>query len=361
MKMLFLGVLSCLFILTCVHQRVASPGDNSRTFETFVVSTEMEIGKAWPILSQAPKGLYISIGSERSFRGASMADADGLLILDISPEILRFSNINRVLLKAKNLKQYRQLRFLAPFSEWQTYSLSMEDYDWWVKNVRNTEGDTYPYPELFNQKEKFVKRPGRDVACFEAWEANPEAALDYGSIIDFRTGNYLFNEELFNRLHKLAIQGRIDTVQVDLADNKALQELVSKLKSSKKEIGVIDFDNLYSTYYIGEKKYRVVVDSFLKVGSDQTILLVMTVYKHIGCIDFQEYFGFRFGFVKQWPKNFELTKYLLSLPFNLLSHMSGKLYSQEQLPPFWNSWQQHMPTIPEVIYDKKFIDSLQKK
>ncbi|MGN6669937.1 MAG: hypothetical protein ACTHJ4_00140 [Candidatus Nucleicultricaceae bacterium] len=84
--------------------------------KVFPVSTEFQIGKIKPIVEHAPKGIYISVGSERSFRGASMIPhVTKVYLLDLSPEIIRFNTINMQLLKAESRSIYRHLRWESSY------------------------------------------------------------------------------------------------------------------------------------------------------------------------------------------------------------------------------------------------------
>jgi len=86
--------------------------------EVFPISTEMQIGKIKNLLDRAPKGLFLTVGGERAFRGASMFDGlEYLIIFDISPIIIRFNQINIELLRAPN-KETKTLRWDANFAEW---------------------------------------------------------------------------------------------------------------------------------------------------------------------------------------------------------------------------------------------------
>ena len=156
------------FVISCAHVQKTNKNwePNEPSFNTFAVSTEMEIGKAWPIINKAPRGAYISVGAERSFRGYSMyAYPTSLYILDISERVLRFATINRELLRAKDLKTYRNLRFESDFNAWQLlqknhkveHILSLDDFAWWQQEVRNVfAADRYTLPEMLNRYETDV-------------------------------------------------------------------------------------------------------------------------------------------------------------------------------------------------------------
>src|SRR5689334_21034314 len=93
--------------------------ESKHSFSVFIISTEMVIGRARPILEKAPSGLFVTVGSERGFRGASMAPGTThLLLLDFSPSIVRFNRMNAELLKAPTLREYRKLRWDSSYQDW---------------------------------------------------------------------------------------------------------------------------------------------------------------------------------------------------------------------------------------------------
>jgi hypothetical protein len=89
--------------------------------QVFPISTEMQIGKIRNLIEKAPEnGTYLSVGGERAFRGASMyKTVEHLVIVDISPVIIKFNTINSKLFKAKDKELYKHLRWNSKFSEWQ--------------------------------------------------------------------------------------------------------------------------------------------------------------------------------------------------------------------------------------------------
>lgn len=387
--------------------------DSETKSQVFPVSTEMEIGKAWPILRKAPKGIYLSIGSERSFRGASMIpDATALVVIDVSPDILKFVEINRELLKAPDLAAYRRLRVDASFGEWRAFCKSMgnsdclteKDFEWWVSKVRDRSKMLYPLPEDLNRAstdyeyqkalllrrtmeslhgalkspenltvedlmqqvpfpelEKMVREAGLTLEIASAeleqwrksqfgerrymWGVDFGYALDAASIVDFETGNYLFDEDLYNRLHRLATAEKIYAIQTDLSDLASLSQLKEAIKEFGQQISVLDLDAVSPAVYIGDKAFLVAVRTLLDAGTDSSILMMTWVPKRIDFIDMQSYMGFRFSFVKTWRTDFRINSYILSLPKEIAPHFNGKLYSESALPPYFDTWEKHPPKV----------------
>ena len=349
-------------------------GSTEPDFNVFVISTEMIIGRARPIIEKAPQGLYVTVGSERGFRGASMApNTTHLLLLDISPAIIRFNRINTELLKAPNLSEYKRLRWTSSAEEWTQFKnklkkhsfkvgLNEDDFTWWEQNVRDLKNFTYPIPELLNHfgRDTFVDqfhainkrmKEKEDLTPEESawwkkhlgtsekpgyiapWVKDGTTAIDMGSVIDFKSGNYLYDEKLYNNLHSLAIKDRIASIRMNLSDQDHVSQLVKSITRSKLKLSVLDLDNSFYEAYLGQKVYRTLVESFLAVGQPQSILMMMQNYKNFGSSQFQTYIGFRFSNVKKWPEKFLIQDFFSTLPEDLLDLISGRLYEEWEMPP----------------------------
>jgi hypothetical protein len=345
-----------LLHIRALEQNTGLLGEPS--FPTFAVSTEMEMGKAWPILAEAAKGLYVSVGSERSFRGAAMANATGIVVVDISPKVLRFAKINRELLKAATLQTYRHLRFHASLSEWTAFGLSEGDYWWWHDKVRfdayeavNQDGtdvnraiflriaskfetlcqqaarlglpepsmrqlfETYSWKKIeelaqaadvdLSFSERELERWRRAALLnrhYQDWQNYPSESFDFGRFVDSRRGSYLHDCELYHRLHLLAISGRIAVVFADLGDEARMGQLVQAIGDDQQSIGVLDLDNAYVPVYLWPKSYLTAVNQLMQAGKNDSLLLAMVGWKWIGFprIETHDYLGFSFEKLKEW-------------------------------------------------------------
>ncbi len=231
------------------------------------LGTEVEIFSAKSLIEKAPAGLYLSVGGERSFRGASMSNATGLVIMDYSRPVLQFARINRELLKADDLQQYLHLRFDATYKEWKKFqknskkqtSLTQQDYDAWKKFHKSTVG--------FNLITKLKK--GKNVR----YEDKEYLVSD----LDFTTGNYLFDSDLFLRLHHLAVEEKVHLLWINLTEEKNVNRLIATLKDSEEKIGVLDLNNLNIDFYMGFASYMKLVRRFLLHGFLDSELLIMAI------------------------------------------------------------------------------------
>jgi hypothetical protein len=381
-------------------QTQLTPINSEPKFHVFFSSTEILINRAKTIIDQAPQGLYLTVGGDRGLRAASLApQISELVLLDLSPSLVRYNRINIELLKAPSLAEYRKLRWESDFHAWENISeLTYDDFEWWKKNVRPMDRYSYyPLPEMLNRygtdllvdqfssihhklilmleklhhaHEKVTRDQvfyadtylgwqkhnaklaepvpleasewdwwhkyvgdGKEYAYAQEWAKHPETLFDYGKIIDFKTGNYLYQENLFQKLHHMAIQGKICTLLIDLSNQNDVSVLVQGVHASGLRLSVLDLDNAYREYYMGEENYMNVVHPFLKVGQANSILLTMHNHREYGAGQFSTYVGFRFENIQHWPGTFHLQHFFDKLPIELTDLINGKLYEKLEFPP----------------------------
>lgn len=366
--------------------------------DVFPISTEMQIGKIRNLIEKAPEnGIYLSVGGERAFRGASMYKTiEHLVIFDISPVIIKFNIINALLLKAKDKELYKHLRWNSEFSEWQKIdsSLTEEDFKWWTDNIRSMKG--YDVPERLNKngtwngyikiREKLmniypkvamnynnrirtflthitwedVEKNQRGFAdklskqdwdsfeqerklpnsCVQKFIDNPETAVDWADVIDYKSGNYLFDDKSYSILHKLAINNKITILQLNLGDTEELKLLANKIEKTKNKIAILDLDNLYLYEYMGEIKFKKAVDYLTKYGVNDSVLILMNNYKDFPCTQFSIYVGFTFENIKSWPNQPFFDNFINSLPADIQPLIDGRLYEGRDKVPLYliKSW-----------------------
>ncbi len=292
----------------------------------------------------APEGVLLTVGSERGFRAASMMPKiTYLILLDYSDEIIHYNVINSQLLKAKTRQEYLTLRWHADFQDWQAFkseieqknntkiNLTQEDFNWWLQKVRDTNAMPYKLPEYLN---RYNKSP----ECTDKGISKKEKKINLGEILDYKTGNYLFYDNLYNHLHQLAIENRIFTAKIDLLAKSQVNKLIDYLTQNKLTISVLDFDNLYYKDYLGQKAYYQVVNDLLPLGNNDSILISMGNYKNYACGQFQIYIGFTFEHVKQWKQDFKMQDFFDSFPNEVNDLINGRLYEgNEKLPVFSKS------------------------
>lgn len=377
-----LALLIALFTTDPVHSNMVFP-----------VSTEMQIGKIRNLVDRAPKGIFLTVGAERAFRGASLFEKiEHLIIIDISPEITRYNKINIELLRASTKEEYKTLRWTSSFLKWQEISqfLTKDDFDWWNNTVRNQKGYSIPeelnkfgfvldhrkylnihkklmslYPKVskfYNEREKIFlkhvswseiekhqkrnkelltkdefdwwdKERGIKDSCVSVFIEDPSQSVDLGQIIDYKSGNYLFDDKLYERLHSLVLTNKIMIVQLDLTKESDLNEVIKKIQALNTNLALLDLDNLYFYDYMGEIKFRWALDKLIKLGTKDSILILMHNYKQAACAQFSIYIGFTFENIKNWPNGVFVDTLFERLSTDLVPLLDGRLYEKGDTLP----------------------------
>ncbi len=330
---MFKCIVSIFLLLNLPSSYAETPAEPE--FTIFPVSSEMQIGKLQKFLIDAPNGAYLTVGAERGFKAASMMpNASALWLIDISDDIITFNQINTKLLKAPNRTDYLKLRWGADFHAWdkQQVGLTQTDFDWWKKHIRDIDNMDYALPEYLN---KFGKSP----TCTQKNNQNIKLTkldkIDLGKIIDYRHGSYLFNDNLYQKIHSLAIHNKIFTGKFDLGEPTQIAKLVHLLKQQQLSISVLDLNNLYFSEYLGEDKYLKLVHALQPLGQPSSILIAMSNYKRLACAQFQLYLGFSFGQIKKWPADFKMQYFIDSIPSQVDDLIDGRLYTEEDTLPLF--------------------------
>ncbi|MBI4404947.1 MAG: hypothetical protein HY537_12335 [Deltaproteobacteria bacterium] len=210
------------------------------------------IGKA--LYDRSNSGVYLSVGSERSFMGAAYTRADMLYVVDIDPIIIRFVKINRALLSVStDLEDYFDLRLNDSKEEWALRAAQSQgeikqllgdgsNWEWWKDVVRESD---FGFQCL-------KKRPVNVRDCFYNF-------------------NYLYDEKLYSHLKDLATSGRILVSLADLTEYDQMENVLQAISATGFELGVVDTSNVpewvgmpaTAKYYQQIKQYSVPDTLFL--------------------------------------------------------------------------------------------------
>lgn len=180
-----------------------------------------------PIYRKSNHGVYVSVGTERSFIGAALTGADALYVIDYDPLTIQFANINRALLAASTDRaDYLNLRLKASPALWQQRS----------KRVAGVDKETLANPDSWNFWNRRVRN--NETAwdnAFGHFHTQPELSSD-----PFFAADYLFDDRLYAHLSRLAKGARIWALQLDLRHENEVRSLCEELKSKGLTLGVID-------------------------------------------------------------------------------------------------------------------------
>jgi hypothetical protein len=215
-------------LATSAYSQANDPATESQpNAGIYLPPNEQHPAVALPIYRKSNHGVYVSVGTERSFIGAALSEAKALFVIDYDPETIRFAKINRALLAASTDRaDYLNLRLSASLEFWQQRSqrLAAEDKE------------TLSTPDSWAFWDKKVRRnqAAWDNA-FGHFHTEPKHPSD-----PFFASNYLFDDRLYGRLSQLAKGSRIWAQQLDLRHENEVRSFCEALKSAGLTFGVID-------------------------------------------------------------------------------------------------------------------------
>ncbi|MBI4925693.1 MAG: hypothetical protein HY843_07195, partial [Bdellovibrio sp.] len=235
----------------------------------FIAPNEPHPEGAKPILNQAISGIYISVGTERGFIAAALAQKiTHLVLLDVDPGVVLFNIINIALLQMSDSQiEYVWLRLNAP-------------YETWLERISRVKD-----PRAREILQAKIKDPetGIEGTVWDWWKYKVRENVDFSDFnkqkkSKLEHANYLVkeNEHLFKKLHSMAKQELIEAGQVDLANPPEgyFEALSQNILSMDQNISVIDLSNAVDhKYKISLSRLQFLLDSLRKATTGKTILL----------------------------------------------------------------------------------------
>lgn len=259
---------------------------------SFLTPNERNPVEAQAILNEAPGGAYISVGTERSTIGASLANnTTSLWMIDVDPKAVAFNQINILLLKLSNNREdYLKLRFKASHDEWITRA----------KKLLTPDEQTF----LADRNHFEFWRKAVNYWGFFADNALPRK--DKGG--DFHNANYLVYDSQFLRLQALAQKDKMHALKVNLNSTEEVQALVQQLKLSHTSLSVLDLSNAWWGLYIGAPALQMIMDRFAAISNSQSLVLLSDKDYLPDSVSPWRYYGFR---QQDLQKNLDLALQLL--------------------------------------------------
>ena len=242
------------------------PAEDKPTPGIYIPPNEQHPAVALPILRKSNHGVYISVGSERSFIGAALTRAVALYVIDYDADTIHFAVINRALLAASTSREdYLTLRLTAPADIWLKRSerLSAEDrktlanpasWSFWQQAIRNN---------LSAWDEAFLH-----------FHTKPTAPTD-----PFFASNYLFDDALYTHLSHLAKTSRIWARVLDLRHENEIRALCLDVKSKALTFGaplifgVIDTSDMPNSPSGGRSVVAHYIKYFSQYAQPDTLFL----------------------------------------------------------------------------------------
>jgi hypothetical protein len=223
----------------------------------YLPPNEQHPAVALSIYRKSNHGMYVSVGTERSFIGAALTGAKGLYVIDYDLLAVQFAKVNRALLAvSRSRADYVNLRLTARLDIWQQRSQQLGGED----------KETLASPDSWAFWDKRVRKswaPG-----FGHFHIAPQQADD-----PFFAADYLFDDRLYSHLRSLARSARIWARLVDLRHEKEVHALCDDLKSRGLPIGVIDTSDVPSADFGGASVAARYVKLFSRYVQDDTLFL----------------------------------------------------------------------------------------
>lgn len=240
----------------------------------FLLPNENYPHLALPIWQQSQGGIYLSVGSDRSFIGAAASNATHLLALDFDPGIVAYNRIMIEMLKIAD-NGADLLRMRTDFAY-----LQMK-----FSHAKECSADK-------NFLERTLKDPGfkdviESIKCLKS-----EYAVEQDDMINHINAPHAFidhwmwrnddqhpeviywkNPILFNKMQTMAREGRIQAELFDLQDISRLAELSASINRANLTISVFDFSNTQNQFFLGARGINTVINALNSVLLPQSILL----------------------------------------------------------------------------------------
>ncbi len=185
----------------------------------------------YSIHKQSNHGVYVSVGTERSFMGAAVTGATALYVIDLDPDVAHFVQINKALLAASTcIEDYRNLRLAATAADWklrapgqnvadQKILEDANEWEYWNTYVRNN----YEWESGFQK-----------LATESIQPTDP-----------FFGYNYLFDKQLYQVVFGLAKNQKIFTKILDFKDEGAVRSVFQEIHNKGWSVGVVDTSNVH--------------------------------------------------------------------------------------------------------------------
>ncbi|MBL7555649.1 MAG: hypothetical protein JNM24_07485 [Bdellovibrionaceae bacterium] len=239
-------------------------------------------------------GSFVSVGSERGFIGASLAKSKFLFLADFDPEVFLFNKINIALLAISNsIEDYRFLRLNADFELWKSRAQqnNSSSYSEELQKISNW--------RLWN--EYLRVHPNRNWRVF-----HQNTALANNNSLFFDGANYLWFQDQYEHLAKLAKSGNIETQLLSLDSKVDLQKLINFHRTKNLEIAVFDMSNAWHPQYLSLQQLSELMKVTSGVMNAKSVLLLTNyarpAIKEIyggSAASVWEYFGFTLEYIMQ--------------------------------------------------------------
>jgi hypothetical protein len=223
----------------------------------YLSPNEQHPALAFPIYRKSNHGVYVSVGTERSFIGAALTGASALYVIDYDQLAVQFAKVNRALLAAStNRADYVNLRLTASQEIWQQRS----------QQLKGEDRETLVSADSWAFWDKRVRKSwDKGFGHFHIAPQHPDDP--------FFAADYLFDNRLYHHLSWLAKSAKIWARLVDLRHENEVRALCDDLKSKGLPLGVVDTSDVPSAESGGASVAARYVMLFSQCAQDNTLFL----------------------------------------------------------------------------------------
>ncbi len=251
----------------------------------YLPPNEQHPALALPIYRKSNHGVYVSVGTERSFIGAALTRARALYVIDYDPLVVQFAKVNRALLAAStNRADYLNLRLTAPQDVWPQRS----------QRLTGEDRETLARLDSWAFWDKWVRKSWD--TGFGQFQIAPQRSDD-----PFFAADYLFDNRLYRHLRWLARSAKIWARLVDHRHEEDVRALCDDLKSKGLPLGVVDTSDVPSAESGRASVAAHYIMLFSRYAQDNTLFL-STAAAHPPGINWS-YYAFSRGTVRGHDDN----------------------------------------------------------
>lgn len=238
----------------------------------FSAPNEESPAKAFEIWSAAPRGAYVSVGTERGFiAAANTPAADALVLVDIDPGVNFFNRVNIALFRAaEDLNDYRYLRLEAGPREWRSRLARVVNPE--SRGILRSEGAWRWWRASLRYQPSWLSRHGLFQRGFATFHEHPEQSRRFSDT------NYLWDPIQWSRLKRLVDADRVVVLSGNLADGEDFSRLVSRsLEGLRSRLSVLDVSNAWWRFYTPNQELALALQGLRSMGSDDSIFLITAI------------------------------------------------------------------------------------
>lgn len=222
--------------------------------------------------AQHARGVLVSVGTFRSLAVGSMGNFSHIVLFDLDPGVVEF-----------NKKQIEALKKSPTLSDFLANLLDEPAFSPIIKEALGSENKIparSALTELYARmsRQQAIQRLNGNTGSGSLKMTAFEYLNKLLSYADFDKGHsFLTNPALYQKLHKLAVDGKIISVRGSLSGDYTLASLAEQLKSLNLEIGILDLSNSPDYIMIDPVGYKKYVQNLkLLPFSDSSLIQITT-------------------------------------------------------------------------------------